>query len=90
VEAEEMSKYAPLLDQEGRIKRWPKKATEKQFVLEYLKSKFSSGRRYTEKEINSIIIEWHAFADYALLRRELYDRYLINRTNDGREYWVGE
>ena len=88
VNAEEVAQYSYLLDEDGRIKRWPKKATEKQFVLEYLKSKFSSRRKYTEKEVNSIISEWHLFEDYALLRREMYDRYLINRTNDGREYWV--
>jgi hypothetical protein len=88
MDAEELSQYAYLLDNDGRIKRWPKKAKEKQFILEYLKSKFSNGRRYTEKEVNSIINEWHLFTDYALLRREMYDRYLINRTTDGREYWV--
>jgi len=51
-ESREKATYPRLLDDRGRIVRWPKKA------------------------------------DHALLRREMFDRRLMNRTNDGRTYWI--
>jgi hypothetical protein len=75
-------------DNEGRIMRWPKKKEEKIYILKYLQSKIEKGKRYKEKEINEILLKWHTFNDYALLRREMYDNYLINRTKDNREYWI--
>lgn len=79
-----------LLDDMGRVKRWPKKKQDKINVLRYLQDKFEVGVKYSEKEINEILKEWHLFNDHALLRREMYDRYLLNRTIDGREYWLEE
>jgi hypothetical protein len=79
-----------FLDREDRISRWPKKMAEKSLVLDYLASKFESGRRYSEPEVNAIIRQWHAFDDIALLRRELYDTFRLDRTKDGRAYWRQE
>lgn len=87
-ERERSSPFAHLLDREGRVKRWPKKSAEKTYVLQYLTGKLERGRRYREREINEILRTWHAFGDHALLRRELYDRHLVNRTPDGSQYWV--
>lgn len=77
-----------LLDEEGRVTRWPKKRDQKQGVLEYLGGKFSVGVEYSEREVNAVIDAWHLFGDHALLRRELFDRGLIERTPDGRRYWL--
>jgi hypothetical protein len=88
VEPEKMLKFGYLLDPAMRVKRWPKKIVEKLFVLEYLQTKLEIERKYSEKEVNTILKEWHLFNDHALLRRELYDRYYVNRTTDGREYWI--
>ena len=77
-----------LKDSQGRIVRWPKKKVEKQAVLEYLHRQFATDRRYSESEINGIIRQWHCFNDCALLRRELFNHFLMNRTPDGREYWI--
>ena len=77
-----------FLDKEGRVIRWPKKRNDKLNVLKYIQGKFEENRKYTESEVNKIIKEWHIFNDHALVRRELYDNYLINRTGDGREYWI--
>jgi len=79
---------APLLDGDGRIKRWPGKQEQKRLVLEYLRGKFSPVNEYTEREVNAIIIAWHTFNDHALLRREMFDRGLLDRTPDGRRYWL--
>ncbi len=77
-----------LLSEQGKVKRWPKKDHEKRFVLEYLQGKLEKDVKYRESEINAILKEWHLFGDHALLRREMYDRYLLNRTADGKEYWL--
>lgn len=77
-----------LLDTAGRVRRWPKKKEEKLEVLKYLQGKLEPGRNYGEKEINAILDSWHCFGDYALLRRELYDKGLLDRTPDCRSYWV--
>jgi hypothetical protein len=79
-----------LLDDKGRIVRWPKKKLEKYAVLLYLHQKMTIGKIYSEKEINEIILQWHSFGDYALLRREMFDNYLLERTKDGKEYWINE
>jgi hypothetical protein len=77
-----------LKDAKGRIFRWPKKKAEKIEVLKYIKTKFEIGKQYTEKEVNELIMEWHTFGDYALIRREMYDNFLLERTPDGRRYWI--
>jgi len=76
-----------LIDSLNRIIRWPKKQSEKELVLEYISSKIEIGKKYTESEINGIIIQWQRFDDYALIRREMFDRNMIKRTKDCKEYW---
>ena len=88
MEEEMIRKYRYLLSEDGKVRRWPKKNHEKQFVLEYLQSKFARETRIPEKQVNAIIQEWHLFEDHALLRREMFERGLMNRTRDGREYWI--
>lgn len=34
--------------------------------------------------------QWAVFGDPATLRRELYNKYLLNRTNDCGQYWREE
>jgi hypothetical protein len=85
---ERLAAYRRFLSEEGKVTRWPKKDHEKQFVLEYLAEKFTKDVKYRESEVNAILKEWHLFGDHALLRREMFDRYLINRTADGKEYWI--
>ena len=85
-ESEEILKSIKNAD--GIIIRWPKKKEEKRAVLEYLITKFEKGKRYSELEVNMILKRWHSFGDHSLLRRELYDNFLIDRTPDCHEYWV--
>ena len=72
---------------DGKIIRWPKKVVDKNSVLKYIAIKISIDKKYTEKEINEIIIENILFDDYVLIRRELIENGYLNRTNDCREYW---
>lgn len=85
-----MDVLAKLLDQEGLLLRWPKKPEERQEVLKYLLTKFGAGKTYTEMEINAILKKWHKFNDHPMLRRELVDHGLLNRTPDGKAYQVVE
>ncbi|WP_414583436.1 DUF2087 domain-containing protein [Scytonema sp. PCC 10023] len=78
------------LDELGRVKEWPSKRNKGKFqklVLEYLASKFEVDVIYTEKEVNALLNQYHTFGDPALLRRELFERGLIDRKRDGSAYW---
>ena len=79
---------ASLLDNDGKIKRWPKKPEERTAVLGYLVGKFEKGKDYTEKDVNVIIGGLHTFSDITMLRRELISAKLMNRTPDCKRYWV--
>jgi hypothetical protein len=81
-----MNELRNLLDTEGRVQRWPSKVAQKTAVLEYLASKFEFDTSYTEPQVNAILKEWHVFSDWALLRRELFQRGLLDRTANGSSY----
>jgi len=57
-------------------------------MLQYLAAKFEVGKKYTEKEVNDVLNEHHSFNDPATLRRLMFGQKLINRTIDGRQYWL--
>jgi len=77
-----------IKNDDGIITRWPKKKEEKRAVLEYLITKFEPGKKYSEFEVNMILKRWHSFGDHALLRRELFDAFLLDRTPDCKWYEV--
>jgi chloramphenicol O-acetyltransferase type A len=81
----EIGKY---LDEEGRITVWPSKRSRKLAVLRYLVSKFDIGTEYAQAEVNEILERSHTFGDAPLLRRELFECRLLDRTRDGSRYWV--
>ena len=89
MEQDTLQRYRYLLSDDQKLMRWPKKNHEKQFVLEYMQSKITGRTRYPEKDVNAVLQQWHLFNDHALLRREMVERGLMNRTRDGREYWIG-
>ena len=63
-----------LVNEFDEITRWPKKQSDKQFIIEFLSTKFEFGAKYSEKDVNAIINRFHLFNDMALLRRELISR----------------
>lgn len=78
------------LDEQGRVKEWPSKRNRgkfQQLVLEYLRSKFDPTFIYTEKQVNALLNEHHTFGDPALLRRELFERGMLDRIPNGAAYW---
>ncbi len=76
-----------FLDAEARLKSWPARDSLRQVALEQLAERFEVGESYTEKEVNEMLNRLHCFNDPALLRRELYQRRLLDRTLDGSSYW---
>jgi hypothetical protein len=57
-------------------------------VYKILATWFEKGKKYSEIEINNIIKAGIECRDHATLRRDLVDNKLLNRTDDGREYFV--
>jgi len=78
------------LDKDGKFNQFPgKKQKKKQAaMLEILAQKFEIGKKYTEKEVNEILNLHHSFEDPATLRRLMFGSKLLNRTLDGRSYWL--
>lgn len=80
----------PFLDENGRLTSFPTKKRKQLTALYYLAEKFESQQDYTEKEVNTLINTWTCFKDPATLRRELFNKYLLDREADGSRYRKAE
>ena len=76
----------PFVDDEGRLTQWPVRQKVQRMAAAYLAARFESAREYSEREVNELLLEWHTFVDWALLRRVLYDWRFIDRESDGTRY----
>lgn len=81
-----LSDLTPFLDSAGRMISFPAKHKKKLSALWYLAGKIEDDRQYTESEINALLDKWTLFHDPATLRRELYNKRLLNRTADRSGY----
>ena len=84
---QELRALRPFLDADGRLTALPAKERKKRMALWYLAGRLEDGRLYSEPEINALLDEWTLFHDPAALRRELYNKRLVDRTADGGRYW---
>ena len=84
---EKISELLPFLNERGQLTALPAKHKKKLMALWYLAGKLEAGRQYTEPEINDLLDGWTTFHDPATLRRELYNKHLLSRTEDCRLYW---
>ena len=84
---EMLKELKPFLDEAGRLTALPAKHRKALAALWYLAGKIEPERQYTEPEINDLLDEWALFRDHATLRRELYNKHILNRTEDCRLYW---
>lgn len=80
----------PFLDQEGRLKQWPTKQKTQRMAIARLAARFEPHREYNERQVNELLLEWHTFGDWALLRRMLFDWGYLDRKRDGSWYWLRE
>ncbi len=76
----------PFVDDEGRLKQWPTRQKVQRMATEYLASRFEPGREYSEREVKELLLGWHTFGDWALLRRLLCDWRHMDREADGTRY----
>lgn len=73
-------------DARGRLIRWPSKRSLQLLCLWALWAAIAPRQAYGEYEITQRLAQCHLFGDAALLRRELCDQGLLQRTPDCREY----
>lgn len=69
-----------------RLLRFPRKEKKKMVILQRIAAMFEPGRKYSEREINAVLVE--IYADYVTLRRYLIDYGFLSRSRGGREYWL--
>ncbi len=77
-----------FLDEDGKLKCSPKKKRYKILSLGYLATKFEYGIEYKEREVNEIIDRFHLYGDCCMLRRELFNKRFLGRTNNCETYWL--
>lgn len=68
----------------GRITHLPVQKKKRRIVLEEILSRFSVGRRYSEKDVNEIISK--VYEDYCTVRREFIYEKMMRREN--QYYWI--
>lgn len=83
-------KHDPFFDEDGKLMRLPGKRRPRFAALRQMAERFETGRDYTEKEVNEILLAGMAFGDAELVRRELIEAGFLLRTGDGSRYWRAE
>lgn len=67
----------------GKLKSIPVQRKKRRIIFEEIGKAFEQGKKYTEKEINLIIADFHD--DFCTIRREMIAENLLER--DGNIYW---
>lgn len=76
-----------LLDDRGRVARWPVRRAQQLLVLDHIAAQIEDGVVWSEVELGHMLEELHAFNDPARIRRELVDLGILARKRDGSAYW---
>ncbi|WP_203247132.1 DUF2087 domain-containing protein [Sporosarcina beigongshangi] len=72
----------------GPLDVFPSKEKRKYIIAQEIIKRFDVGKVYLEKEVNELLITIHD--DFATIRRFLIDYRFMNRSDDGREYWIDD
>lgn len=75
-----------FFDAEGRMVSWPAKTQVQYLCLWPIWARFPKGEEMTERQASDLINRWHRFGDAAILRRTMWERKLILRSEDARGY----
>jgi hypothetical protein len=72
---------------DGRLRRLPAKAAKREVVLRHLAAAFEPGERYSEAQVNEILLGFTdgGETDHVAVRRYLVDSGLLSR--EAGEYW---
>ena len=73
-----------------KIEKWPRKRSKQLHILQRLSTRFEFNEKYSESEVNAIILDAILGDDYALFRRELCVSDFLRRTSNGEVYWRSE
>ena len=71
---------------DGPLDVFPSKEKRKYIIAQEVIKRFDTGEIYLEKEINELLKTVHQ--DFATIRRFLIDYHFMNRSDDGKEYWI--
>ncbi|HWA19539.1 MAG TPA: DUF2087 domain-containing protein [Devosia sp.] len=71
---------------DGRLKSWPARTNLQALCLWVFWSRLPRGTSFSEIGISELLDGWHDFGDRALLRREMVDHRLVQRTPNGSDY----
>ncbi|MBN1698022.1 MAG: DUF2087 domain-containing protein [Spirochaetales bacterium] len=71
---------------DGALSEFPKKEKRKLVILNHIIKRFELNRKYTEKEVNDILIR--IYTDYVTIRRYLIEYGFMERYRDCSYYWV--
>jgi len=74
-----------FLDREGRIKAFPAQDKKFQVLLRHVLKSFEPGRKYSEQEVNEIMLRFND--DTASLRRGMIEYKYMAREGGGGAYW---
>jgi len=84
-EAYDRKVLANFTDTQGRITAFPAQEKKYQALLRYVLKAFEPGVRYSEKQVNEILLRYND--DTASLRRGLVEYHLMSREGGGGVYW---
>ena len=70
-----------------KLRLFPPKQKKKYIVLKVIMTVIED-KTYSEKELNAILED--IYPDYVTIRRALIDYRLMERTTDGRKYWINK
>ncbi|GAA0337892.1 DUF2087 domain-containing protein [Bacillus carboniphilus] len=71
---------------EGPLDSFPSKEKRKIIILQHIIKRFELNKKYTEKDINTILKS--IFHDFATIRRYLIEYGFMDRSKDCTEYWI--
>jgi len=84
-DAYERKVLTSFLDREGRIKAFPAQDKKFQVLLRHVLKSFEPGKKYSEKEVNEIMLRFNE--DTASLRRGMIEYKYMAREGGGGQYW---
>lgn len=84
--AEREKVLASYFDENGFISQFPRKEKRKIIVLSALIQDFDHKKNYSEHGVNEILKR--RITDFVTVRRYLIEYGFMQRTNDGKSYWV--
>lgn len=70
---------------DGTLTHIPAKASRKVAVLEVISKEFATGTKYSEKEVNEMILKFHP--DTAAIRRHMIEYKILERDRESN-YWL--